>query len=120
MMVSEVSGAFTDYSGMVTYDPADPDAFQAQATIKAASVDTRNTMRDEHIRGNDYLATDQYPDILFKSRGLNKSDQNYVLVGDLTIRDVTKNHRHPGTDCRPRHESPERRGGYGDHRRDRH
>jgi polyisoprenoid-binding protein YceI len=59
-------------------------------TIKAASIDTRNAQRDEHLRSNDFLSMDEYPQITFSSTGARQvDDSTFELAGDLTIKGVT-------------------------------
>ena len=58
--------------------------------IKAASIDTRNAQRDEHLRSNDFLAMNEHPEITFASTGVRQADDTtFELTGDLTIRGVT-------------------------------
>jgi polyisoprenoid-binding protein YceI len=59
-------------------------------TISAASIDTRNAQRDGHLRSNDFLAMDEYPQITFVSTGARQvDDSTFELTGDLTIKGVT-------------------------------
>ena len=61
-----------------------------QLTIQAASIDTRNEQRDGHLRSNDFLALEEYPQITFVSTGVRQTgDTSLELTGDLTIRGVT-------------------------------
>ena len=61
-----------------------------QVTINAASIDTRNAQRDEHLRGNDFLAMKEYPQITFSSTGVRPvDDTTFEVTGDLTIKGVT-------------------------------
>jgi polyisoprenoid-binding protein YceI len=91
MMVSNVSGAFTKMSGTVDWDPANPLQSKVDVTIEAASVNTRNEGRDKHLRSADFFDTDNHPSITFKSKRVDKaSDGHLRLVGDLTLRGVTK------------------------------
>ncbi|MFZ3021703.1 MAG: YceI family protein, partial [Candidatus Nanopelagicaceae bacterium] len=60
-------------------------------TIKAASIDTRSADRDAHLKGNDFFAMDEFPEIAFVSTAFEKaSGDNYQLTGDLTIKGITK------------------------------
>ena len=59
-------------------------------TIEAASIDTRNAQRDEHLRGNDFLAMQEYPKITFASTGVRQAGETtFEVTGDLTIKGVT-------------------------------
>jgi polyisoprenoid-binding protein YceI len=90
-MVTKVRGSFNEFEGTAVLDGADPAKSHAEVTIKAASIDTRNAQRDEHLRSNDFLAMQEYPEITFTSTGARQvDDTTFELTGDLTIRGVTK------------------------------
>lgn len=90
MMVSKVRGHFAEFSGSVTI-AENPLESTAELTIKAASIDTGVADRDGHLRGEDFLATEKFPEITFRSaRVTGHSGDELTVVGDLTIRDVTK------------------------------
>ena len=90
-MVTKVRGAFNDFEGTVVVDSHDFTKSTSSLTIKAASIDTRNAQRDAHLRSNDFLAMDQYPEITFASSAVTQTGPTrFELVGDLTIKDVTK------------------------------
>ncbi len=89
-MVTKVRGAFNEFEGTATLDGANPAHSSAQVTISTASIDTRNAQRDEHLRSNDFLAMDEYPQITFSSTGARQvDDSTFELTGDLTIKGVT-------------------------------
>jgi polyisoprenoid-binding protein YceI len=91
MVVSKVRGRFTKYSGTVDLDPADLTRSVVEVTIDAASNDTDNAQRDTHLRSPDFFDVDQFPALRFRSTRIEKlSDEQYRVVGDLTIRDVTR------------------------------
>jgi len=90
-MVTKVRGSFNDFEGSGTFDAADPARSELSLTIQAASIDTRNTDRDAHLRSNDFFDMDTYPTITFTSTGVTRvDDENYQVTGDLTIKGVTK------------------------------
>ena len=72
-MVTKVRGAFNEFEGTATLDGANPANSRVQVTIDAASIDTRNAQRDEHLRGNDFLSMQEYPQITFSSTGVRRS-----------------------------------------------
>jgi polyisoprenoid-binding protein YceI len=89
-MVTKVRGAFNEFEGSVVVDSADPAASKASVTIQAASIDTRNNQRDGHLRSNDFLAMDEFPQITFVSTGVTHTGATSLeLTGDLTIKGVT-------------------------------
>jgi polyisoprenoid-binding protein YceI len=90
-MVTKVRGAFNEFDGGATLDFADPTNSSAHLTIQTASVDTRNAQRDAHLRTNDFFDAPTYPTITFTSTSVRAiGDETFELVGDLTIKDVTK------------------------------
>lgn len=91
MGISTVGGAFTKVSGSVQYDPSDPAKTTIEATIEAASVDTRVEMRDEDLRSPNFFDAAKYPTLTFKSKRVEVAGAGKLKVtGDLTIHGVTK------------------------------
>ena len=89
--VSTVRGAFTKVSGTVQYDAANPANSSLQATIDAASVDTRVDARDNDLRSPNYLDVKKYPTITFQSKKVEAAGPGKLkIIGDLTIHGVTK------------------------------
>jgi polyisoprenoid-binding protein YceI len=90
-MVTKVRGSFNEFEGTAVIDGANPANSSVRVTIDAASIDTRNAQRDEHLRTNDFLALEQYPQIAFASTDIRQVDETtFEVSGDLTIKDVTK------------------------------
>jgi len=90
-MVTKVRGAFNEFEGIAILDTANPANSSARLTITAASIDTRNAQRDEHLRSNDFLAMEEYPQISFVSTGVRQIDEDtFELAGGLTVKGVTK------------------------------
>ncbi|HVV14083.1 YceI family protein [Amycolatopsis sp.] len=90
-MVTKVRGAFNEFTGKAEIDGDNPEKSSASVTIKAASIDTRNADRDAHLRSNDFLQMDEYPEITFTSTEIKQTgDNEFDVSGDLTIRGVTK------------------------------
>ncbi|MFI0433797.1 MAG: YceI family protein [Candidatus Nanopelagicales bacterium] len=90
-MVTKVRGNFSDISGSLTLDVANPAASSAEVTVEVASVDTRNAQRDEHLRTNDFFDAAQFPQLTFKSTAVTQTGAtSFDVTGDLTIRGVTK------------------------------
>ena len=91
MGISTVRGAFTKVSGSAIYDPANPAKTSIEATIEAASIDTRVDMRDNDLRSDHYFDVAKYPTITFKSTSVKPAAEGKLtIVGDLTIHGVTK------------------------------
>jgi polyisoprenoid-binding protein YceI len=91
MMVTNVHGSFGKVSGTIEYDGKDVSTIAADVTIDAASIDTNNEKRDTHLRSADFFDVANHPTITFRSKRVQKSsDGAFKLVGDLTMRGVTK------------------------------
>jgi polyisoprenoid-binding protein YceI len=92
LMISSVKGAFGDVQGTVWVDGSDSRTVLVDVTIQVASIDTRQEQRDAHLRSADFFDAARFPTITFRSRMLkgNDLDGNFHLVGDLTIRDVSR------------------------------
>ena len=89
-MVTKVRGSFDEFAGTAVLDGANPANSRVEVTIEAASIDTRNAQRDEHLRGNDFLAMQEYPKITFASTGVRQAGETtFEVTGDLTIKGVT-------------------------------
>jgi polyisoprenoid-binding protein YceI len=91
MGVSTVTGRFNRFAATFAYDPANPAAAWLTATIDAASVDTDNGRRDDHLRSADFFAADSFPTLTFRSTRVEPAGEGRLTVaGDLSIRGVTK------------------------------
>lgn len=91
LVISTVTGTFKVFSGEVLANGDDFDGSSISFSIDATSIDTNQADRDAHLKSDDFFATEKYPKIDFKSTSFTKtSGNNYKLVGDLTIRDITK------------------------------
>jgi len=90
-VVGKVPGRFTKFSGAFTYDPKNPKAWTAHATIDAASINTDVEQRDKHLRSADFFDVDKCPTIEFKSTKVAGVKKDHAkLFGDLTMHCVTK------------------------------
>jgi len=91
MLISTVRGEFTKTEGSVTIDPADVTKSSVEATIDAASVNTRDEKRDGHLKSPDFFDVAKFPKITFKSTKVEKAGEGKLKVtGDLTLHGVTK------------------------------
>lgn len=90
-LVSKVQGGFKDFDGMIVYDEKKPEGAMVDFKIKAASINTNNDKRDEHLRNDDFFAVAKFPEITFKSKKAEKAGKDKVkLSGDMTMHGVTK------------------------------
>lgn len=90
LMIFKVSGTFDEFQASIEADPAGKSLTSANATIKVASVDTREPKRDEHLRSADFFDAANHPDMTFVSKKVEGSGDAITVVGDLTIRGVTR------------------------------
>lgn len=90
LMITTVKGRITDVEGSIFIDERNPRNSTVQASLKAASIDTRTEQRDQHLRSADFLDIEKYPEIRFKSTRIEGDRNEFKLIGDLTIRDVTR------------------------------
>lgn len=90
LMVSKVHGRFTTWTGTLELDETDLTKSRLEVTIDAASVDTKEPKRDDHLRSADFFEVEKFPHLTFKSTKVEKSGDDYKVTGDLTIRGITK------------------------------
>ena len=90
-MVATVRGAFNEVEGSFHADLDDMTKSSVLVTLKVASIDTRNGQRDDHLRSGDFFDVEKWPDITFVSTNVEEVEDNaYMISGDLTIRDITR------------------------------
>jgi polyisoprenoid-binding protein YceI len=94
MMITNVRGHFTAVEGTITIDREHPAESSVEARIDASSLTTGVVDRDNHLRSADFLDTEQYPDITFRSTEITgdykKPGDSFTLKGDLTIGKTTR------------------------------
>jgi polyisoprenoid-binding protein YceI len=89
--VSNVSGRFRDFDGLIKYDAQTPGASSVELTVRAASIDTSNNDRDEHLRSKDFFEVEKYPTLTFSStRVAAKDAKTLEVTGNLTLHGVTR------------------------------
>ena len=91
MMISNVKGQFTGVTGKLSLDETDVLNSQVEATIDAASINTREPQRDAHLKSPDFFDTEKFPTLTFKSTHVSRTGEAELAVdGDLTIHAVTR------------------------------
>ncbi len=91
LLVSDVDGSFKNFDAKITSSKEDFSDAVIELTAEAASVNTDNEKRDEHLRGADFFDATKFTTLTFKSKSFKKvSGKNYKVVGDLTLHGVTK------------------------------
>lgn len=91
MMISKVRGRFAGFSGSIVVADQ-PEDSSVEFVIDAASIHTADEKRDAHLRNSDFLETDKYPEITFRSTSVRAAGRkgHWSVTGDLTVRDVTR------------------------------
>jgi polyisoprenoid-binding protein YceI len=91
LMISKTVGSFTDFEDDVAFSADDLAGSKFDFKIKAASINTMNEARDNHLRGADFFDVEKFPVIEFKTKKVEaKGEGNYLVTGDLTMKDVTR------------------------------
>lgn len=91
LLITDVDGQFKDFEGTIVSSSDDFENAVIEFSADIASIDTDNDKRDNHLKSDDFFNAEKFPKMIFKSKSFTKVDgKNFKLVGDLTIRDVTK------------------------------
>jgi len=91
LVITTVKGRFRDLEGTIEIDEAQPENSSVEAKIAVASVDTNVEDRDKHLRSDDFFNAEQFPYLTFRSTRIERfGEERFKLIGELTIRDVTK------------------------------
>jgi polyisoprenoid-binding protein YceI len=90
MMISNVNGRFENFTGIVEFNEKESARSSVEVQIEAASINTREPKRDGHLKSPDFLNTEKFPFLTFKSKRVEKVDDHHGRIyGDLTIRDIS-------------------------------
>ena len=90
LMINNVSGRFTDFTGNILYDEQDVTKSSVAVKIQAASVNTENKMRDDDLRSANFFDVAKYPEITFQSSRFEKQGDGYLCVGTLAMHGASK------------------------------
>ena len=91
LVISTVSGHFQKFEGSLETNEADFSDAKIKFSADVNSIDTNNEQRDGHLKSDDFFNAEKFPSLTFVSKELKKEGlNNYKLIGDLTIRDITK------------------------------
>ena len=88
--VTEVEGRFSAFSGTIMYDEADLTKSSVTAIIKSSSIETGSSFRDKDLKAAPFFDTEKYPTIRFQSTAIRKQGNDYLMIGTLTIKGVSK------------------------------
>jgi len=91
LMITNVSGAFNNFSGEVETIDSDFSSAEIALTAEVASISTNNEQRDGHLRSSDFFEMEKFPELTFKSTGIEKSgSDDYILNGELKLKGISK------------------------------
>src|SRR6266702_1255275 len=91
MMISNVKGQFTSVKGVLALEESDLTNSHVEASIEAASINTRDAQRDAHLKSPDFFDVEKFPTLSFKSTHMSKrGDRELAVAGDLTVHGVTR------------------------------
>ncbi|MCZ2223404.1 MAG: YceI family protein [Chitinophagales bacterium] len=91
LMITNVTGKFTEFDATLETDKEDFSDAKISFEANVNSITTHNEQRDGHLKSDDFFNAEKFPKLTFVSTGITKkSDDEFVLTGNLTIRDVTK------------------------------
>lgn len=92
MMISNVKGEFKDITGELELSETDLTRSRVEASVDAATINTREAQRDAHLKSADFLDVEKFPGLTFKSTRVSKTSVDELAVeGDLSIHGVTRN-----------------------------
>lgn len=87
---SVLAGRFNQFEGTFNWDQDNPAASAIKVTIKTASIDTNWAERDKHIRGENFLDVENFPEATFTSSKFTGDATRGTLEGILTLHGVSK------------------------------
>lgn len=91
LMISTVTGSFPDFQVETTSASDDFSDASVKVTVNVSSINTKNSQRDGHLASADFFDAEKFPEIIFESTSMEKkSGSDYVLNGNLKIKDVSK------------------------------
>jgi polyisoprenoid-binding protein YceI len=88
-LMTKVRGTFQEYAGEIVVKDSLEES-TAAVTVELGSVHTRSEQRDGHLRSGDFFDAENSPKMTFVSTGLKPEGDDYILAGELTIKNVTK------------------------------
>jgi polyisoprenoid-binding protein YceI len=90
LVISTVTGTFKSFDGSMETDGDDFSDAEIKFSLDVNSIDTNQEQRDAHLKSGDFFDAENFPKLSFKSTSFKKDGDDYLLQGDLTVKDVTK------------------------------
>lgn len=86
----KVNGSLSGLKASVNINKDKPEQSEISGSVDVSTIETGNKMRDKHLKSNDYFDADKFPLMTFKSKGIKKENDNYVVTGILKIKDIER------------------------------
>ncbi|MCF0063474.1 YceI family protein [Dyadobacter chenwenxiniae] len=83
-------GSFSDLSGLITFDPENPGAAAFDVSVKVASIETGNDLKNKHAKSDKWFDAEHFPEIRFTSSKVTRIDSAYMVIGMLELRGIKK------------------------------
>ena len=90
MMITNVNGNFATYDANIDFDPATKTFKTFSATVETNSINTGIEKRDDHLRSEDFFASEKFPKMTFEMTSYKADGDDGEMKGNLTIRGITK------------------------------
>ena len=90
LMITNVNGEFKTYNAEIDFDAKTKTFNKLNAVIDTASIDTDNQKRDEHLKSEDFFASEKFPKMTFQMTSYKVDGDEGIATGNLTIRGITK------------------------------
>ena len=90
LMITTVTGKFNDFSAELLTDSDEFNDTKVSFAAQVSSISTNNADRDNHLKGGDFFDADQFPVLKFEGATLTRDREDYILSGNLTIKQITK------------------------------
>jgi polyisoprenoid-binding protein YceI len=86
----DAEGRFRRFEGTIRIDETRPETASGTLVVELGSVDTRNGLRDDHLRSSDFFDVDRHPTATFVTTAVQPGDRQWTVLGQLTIRGVSR------------------------------
>ena len=90
LMITNVNGEFKTYNAEIDFDAKTKTFNKLNAVIDTASIDTDNQKRDDHLKSEDFFASEKFPKMTFQMTSYKVDGDEGIATGNLTIRGITK------------------------------
>jgi len=92
---SLAGGTFSGLKGTVVFSPADPSNAKIDVSVDATTINTGNSLKDTHAKGEEWLNVEKFPLVKFSSTAITKENDHYLIDGKMEIHGVSKSVKVP-------------------------